>query len=80
MNLSSGVVRIGFADTSLYGVAKAGVTGLTRALAAEVGPSGINANAVATGTDDTGMQVDTGSTPEEKQAFISNTSYRRWCM
>jgi NAD(P)-dependent dehydrogenase (short-subunit alcohol dehydrogenase family) len=75
MNLSSGVARIGFSDTSLYGVAKAGVMGLTKALAAEVGPSGINVNAIAPG-----MQVDTGSTPEEKQAFISNTSYRRWCM
>jgi 3-oxoacyl-[acyl-carrier protein] reductase len=39
----------------LYGTTKAGVIALTKGLARELGPYGININAVAPGLADTGM-------------------------
>ena len=77
VNLSSGAARIGFVNSSLYCAAKAGIIGLTRALAAEVGPSGINVNGIAPGMSDTGFQIAVGATPEAKEYFISTVPLRR---
>lgn len=77
VNLSSGAARIGFVNSSLYCAAKAGVIGLTRALAAEVGPSGINVNGIAPGMSDTGFQVAVNATPQQKEYFISTVPMRR---
>ena len=49
----------------LYGTTKAGVVALTKGLARELGPFGINVNAVAPGVTETGMTkcaADTGTT------------------
>jgi NAD(P)-dependent dehydrogenase (short-subunit alcohol dehydrogenase family) len=52
-----------------YGASKAGLLALTRQMAAEWGPHGIRANAVAPGLIDTPMLTMTPSTPEGR-AFI----------
>jgi 3-oxoacyl-[acyl-carrier protein] reductase len=58
VNIASRLGQIGVAETAAYSAAKAGLLGLTRALAREFGPSGIRVNAVAPGVTVTGMTTD----------------------
>ncbi len=53
--MSSVVAMTGSAGQTAYGSAKAGLVGLARSLAREVGPRGITANVVAPGFVDVGM-------------------------
>ncbi len=81
VNLSS-VSALGNRGQANYSAAKMGIQGLTRTLAIELGPYGINVNAVAPGfivtdmTDETARRV--GSTPEEfRQGIAEVTPVRR---
>jgi len=58
VNIASRLGQIGVADTAAYSAAKAGLIGLTRALAREFGPRGIRVNAVAPGVIETEMTSD----------------------
>jgi 3-oxoacyl-[acyl-carrier protein] reductase len=58
VNIASRLGQIGIADTAAYSAAKAGLIGLTRALAREFGPRGIRVNAVAPGVTVTEMTTD----------------------
>jgi 3-oxoacyl-[acyl-carrier protein] reductase len=68
----SSVSALGNRGQVNYSAAKAGIQGLTRTLAIELGPFGITANAVAPGFIDTDMTRATaerlGLTPEQAQA------------
>ena len=55
VNVSSAQAFRAVGARGVYSVSKAGLAGLTRALAAEVGVHGINVNAVAPGATDTQM-------------------------
>ncbi len=81
VNLSS-VAALGNRGQANYSAAKMGIQGLTRTLAIELGPYGVNVNAVAPGfivtdmTDETARRV--GSTPEEfRQGIADVTPVRR---
>ncbi|MGI8993205.1 MAG: 3-oxoacyl-ACP reductase FabG [Nocardioidaceae bacterium] len=77
VNLSS-VSALGNRGQANYSAAKMGIQGLTRTLAIELGPYGVNVNAVAPGfivtdmTDETARRV--GSTPEEFRQGIANVT------
>ena len=58
-----------------YSAAKAGVIGLTKALAKEEGPSGITVNCVAPGVVETDMMA--AFTPEDKAALAEETPVQR---
>lgn len=60
-----------FPGVAAYAASKAGLIGLTQALAAEFGPSGIRVNAILPGAVDTDMYRRMNNTAES-QAFITN--------
>ncbi|AJK45517.1 3-oxoacyl-ACP reductase FabG [Burkholderia plantarii] len=67
INITSVVGSLGNPGQANYAAAKAGVAGLTRALAREIGSRGITVNCVAPGFIDTDM---TKTLPEEQQAAL----------
>jgi 3-oxoacyl-[acyl-carrier protein] reductase len=78
----SSVSALGNRGQANYSAAKAGIQGLTRTLAVELGPFGITANAVAPGFIDTDMTRATaerlGLTPEQAQASaVTRIALRR---
>jgi 3-oxoacyl-[acyl-carrier protein] reductase len=58
VNLASRLAQMGVAETAAYSAAKAGLVGLTRALAKEFGPMGVRVNAVAPFVTATDMTTD----------------------
>ena len=60
-----------FPGVAAYAASKAGLIGLTQALAAEFGPKGVRVNAILPGAVDTDMYRGMNNTPES-QAFITN--------
>ena len=68
INVSSVVDVQPIANMSAYVTAKGGVVGLTKQLALELGPSGINVNAIAPGATDTPLNLQ-AYTPEVRRAY-----------
>ncbi|MGY8902976.1 MAG: 3-oxoacyl-ACP reductase FabG [Burkholderiales bacterium] len=68
VNITSVVGASGNAGQANYAAAKAGVAGLTRALARELGSRGITVNCIAPGFIETDMTA--GLPPEQRQALL----------
>lgn len=75
ITLSSMWGQVGASCEVAYSAAKAGVIGLTKALAKEVGPSGITVNCVAPGLIETDMNRNLS--PETKAALAEDTPLER---
>ena len=67
--------QVGASCEAAYSAAKAGVIGLGRALAKEVGPSGVTVNCVAPGVVETEMMA--GFSAEDKAALAEETPVGR---
>ena len=75
VNVSSMWGQVGASCEAAYSAAKAGVIGLTKALAQEEGPSGIRVNCLAPGVIDTPMNGDLS--PEDVAALREETPLGR---
>ena len=77
VNIASTEALGATAGYSAYAAAKAGVTGLTRALAVELGPEGITVNAICPGPISTPM---TARIPDDQKAVYAKrrTALRRY--
>jgi len=78
VNIASMLSVIGMADRTPYTASKGGVLNMTRALAVELAPWKITANAILPGPFATEMNLPLLDDPEKYQAFVSNIPLRRW--
>ena len=70
VNISSNAALVGFRKMPAYAASKAGLLGLTRALAVDLGRHGVTVNAVAPGSIAAGMGLSSG--------WTSDPRIRRW--
>ncbi len=75
INISSMWGQVGASCEVAYSAAKAGVIGLTKALAKELAPSGITVNAIAPGLIETAMNNDISA--EDLSAFVTEIPLAR---
>jgi NAD(P)-dependent dehydrogenase (short-subunit alcohol dehydrogenase family) len=69
---------VGFPGAAAYGVAKAGVSHMTRVLAIEWAPYGIRVNAVAPGTTETPSRAPLLADPERRATMLNRIPLKRF--
>ena len=78
VNISSVAAQRGRAGDVGYAAAKAGIEGMTRSLATELGPLGYRVNAVAPGTVDTPSNAALMTDPRMSEVVRTRTALQRW--
>ncbi|MEE8469384.1 MAG: SDR family NAD(P)-dependent oxidoreductase [Planctomycetota bacterium] len=79
INMGSIAWRLGMTQLTAYATAKAGIVGLTKALAGELGPARIRVNCIEPGLVLTERQERLWATPEFKQQVLENQSLPDLC-
>ncbi len=62
----------------VYAATKAGTVQMVRALAAELGPNGVRANAIAPGVVETPLTVQIKDSPDWYRAYAEKNALKRW--
>lgn len=75
LSATSAAARMGHAGQTAYAAAKAGILGVTRTWARELGPKGITANAVAPGFIES--ELGPPLPPEERERIVARLPARR---
>jgi NAD(P)-dependent dehydrogenase (short-subunit alcohol dehydrogenase family) len=78
LNLSSIMSHVSIAGRSAYSSAKAGLLGLTRALALELAAEGITVNGISPGPIGTDMNKALMNNPEVNAQFLASIPVARW--
>ena len=78
INLSSTLGLVGLANRTPYASSKGAVAQITRALALELAPFGINVNGICPGPFLTEMNVAIAETEEGKRFIVGATALERW--
>jgi NAD(P)-dependent dehydrogenase (short-subunit alcohol dehydrogenase family) len=78
INIASLASFIGLHEVAAYTASKAGVAGLTRALAVEWGPRGVNVNAIAPGVFRTALNTKILDESGRGQEFLMRTPLKRF--
>ncbi|MEO8360352.1 MAG: glucose 1-dehydrogenase [Vicinamibacteria bacterium] len=78
INVASLASFIGLHEVAAYTASKSGVAGLTRALAVEWGPRGVNVNAIAPGVFRTALNTKLLDESGRGQEFLARTPLKRF--
>ena len=78
VNITSVAAQLGFSRRSAYNVSKAGLTGLTKSIALELGASGVRCNAVAPGIVETSLNAAYLRDAPESEAIVTGTPVGHW--
>jgi NAD(P)-dependent dehydrogenase (short-subunit alcohol dehydrogenase family) len=78
VNITSVAADLGFTRRSAYNASKAGLNGLTRSIALDLGGTGVRCNAVAPGVIETALNAAYLRGAPESEAIVTGTPVGHW--